>query len=468
METLKKYVLPSLVIVASLVVFAIFRIVPAAKLWEGYSVLYVPYEADIGSVENVLYENGIKEFSAKENQSVPLNIALESPEVALSSSTLNPKREYLFERENYFFDKEKDFRLYYVPEKYRGNLSGTVAELKDSLGIVSGVDSKASYPMLSPLVCIIFSLFLVFTSKRKLIMASLLFLPVCFSFFVPLHSSTAAVCLLMHALYLSVRIWGRRDFFVSLLKNIAFSASVVFSVALQFFSGLKCIVLFIVLLASVSCAFILSHRLEDFFERRRYSFVPVLMVGGKFMPIVTKKTGKSLVVLSSSITVLLVLALFSVNMNFFSARSDFSSKKIFLPAAKTYSKSLPDLNDYIDWRWEALVSPYIHLDSSDTGKKKESVSFPTYTNEDGKIKESVKTIAFDRNFRSASFSDIDSLGFPAIEKILKKQRHLVPGFVPLERQRLGLSSVIALVFSLIFPLVLYFSMSESGFKAGSR
>ncbi len=467
MDTLKQYVLPLAVIAASLAVFAMFRTVPTAKLWDGYSVLYVPSEADISSVENILYKNGIKEFSAKENQSVPLNIASESPEVALSSSTLNPSHEYLSERENYFFDKEKDFRLYYIPEKYRAHLSETEAELIDSLGIVSGVDSKTSYPMISPLVCILFSVFLVLSSKRKLIMASLLFLPVCFSFFVPTYSSAASVCLLMHALYLSVRIWGRRNFFASLLKNIAFSASVIFSFALQFFSGFKCAALFVVLIASVFCAFLLVHRLGKKLEERRYNFVPVLMVGAKFMPIVTKKTGKSLVVLSSSITVLLVLALFSVNMNFFSSYSDFSSKKIFLPAAKSYAKSLPDLNDYVNWRWDALVSPYIHLDSSGTNKK-ESVAFPTYTNEGGKIKESVKSITFDRKFKADSFSDIDALGFPAIEKILKKQRHLVPGFVPLERQTLGLSSVIALVFSLIFPLVLYFSMSESGFKAGIR
>ena len=104
MDTLKQYVLPLAVIAASLAVFAMFRTVPTAKLWDGYSVLYVPSEADISSVENILYKNGIKEFSAKENQSVPLNIASESPEVALSSSTLNPSHEYLSERENYFFD----------------------------------------------------------------------------------------------------------------------------------------------------------------------------------------------------------------------------------------------------------------------------------------------------------------------------------------------------------------------------
>ena len=181
------------------------------------------------------------------------------------------------------------------------------------------------------------------------------------------------------------------------------------------------------------------------------------------MNLVTKKSRFLLLPLSVCSFFVFIFAFFSININFD------SSENLELPSSVCASKSLPDLNDYTDWRWEAMSSPYVSLNEKDRKMNfGDTVYFSTFEMKDGKITESVHFITYDEKFKSESLSQIDLLNYPAVEKLLKKQGKIRPGFSASGKQSLNLISIILLVISILFPLVFYFFVTKPKVKAGVK
>ena len=118
MNFVKRTAVPALIIVISIFSMIRFRVIPSAKLWEDYSIMFVPVGADTQIIHNVLTEKGCKDFICIENQFVPLKVSADTPEISLALSGAENSN-YLRGRNNFFFDKSGNFEIYYVPDKYK-------------------------------------------------------------------------------------------------------------------------------------------------------------------------------------------------------------------------------------------------------------------------------------------------------------------------------------------------------------
>ncbi len=463
MKIFKSYALFAIVPVFSLAMFAFLRVVPSSRLWDGYSVLYVPAGSDLSGVQSVLLENGVDGFSCIENQALPLDSGVDLPEAALSLSYGTVRSDYLLRRRAYFFDREGEWTLFYVPEKKSAGLP-PVMEILSERGIDAGLDGKGGYPFLIPAVALFFAAALVFFSGKKLFTAAMMLLPVSFIFSVPLYTSSAAAILLMYAVFLAGRIMGRADAVGVLSRNVPFMAVLILSFAAGLFSGFRGAFLFTLLAASEMSLSVLVLWLEEKIERGRYSFVPVKIMGARMVNIVNRKARTALLVLSASSLVLLSAAFFSASEGFYR-----TEKQVLLPCASSVKKSLPDLDDYVDWKWEAVSSPYVSLNSGrGVPRKNGSFEFSRYSEVDGRIVETVETFSYDGDFVSDSMTGIDFFDFPSIEGILKRQERLRPGFSPSGVQGSGPLSIAVLIVSAGVPLGFYFFTTRRRSKAGAR
>lgn len=465
MEILKKYIIPFLVVVFSLLAFSFFKIVPRSNLWKGFSVFYVPVDSDLNQVSSVLSENGIDEFISMKNQKIPLSFPESSPEFSLAASYGLVDSDYLEKRSGYFFDKKGDFSVFYIPENNTRRLSKVSEILKTDYGISSGVDANSSYPVAVPVVSLLFAIFLIAFSEKRFLSFLHFVLPICFSYFVPLYTSAASSSLVMYAIFLYLRFWKRRNGINVLLKNIVFSSFVILSLILEFFSGVKPFLLFVVLLFSLLAFSYLVSNLEALYERKRYSFVPVKIIGSGMLKASNKRTNFCLLPLSA---LLFLIFVFSVSKTSFGSKN--SNGNVFLPSASSFEKSLPDLKDYVDWKWQTEVYPYVSLNSDEKKPGKgETVFFSRYNVVDGKITEYENIKTYDKNFESSSIESIEEFDFPSIEKVLKKQNRLHPGFSSSGNMQGGFFSSLLILVSVLAPLFFYlFFYKNTKRKEGAK
>ena len=125
---------------ACIVLIVFFKTVPAQKLWNDYSVLYVQKDVSDDSVQKALTSSGIQDYVCLSNQFLPVSLSENSIEFTMFKLKAT-RNDYSNRRVNYFFDKSKNFRLYYIPNEYNQNLSDAVHILSQNK-IECGVDSK--------------------------------------------------------------------------------------------------------------------------------------------------------------------------------------------------------------------------------------------------------------------------------------------------------------------------------------
>ena len=148
MKYVKKFIIPLIISCATLILLFIFRSVPVAQLWKGFSVLYVPVNTDANVVLNTLSENGCEDVISYYNQNVPyVNEFLPIKRDASDA--------YLAGRNAYFFDKEHSVMIYYIPNTYIKNAVKAVSSLVNDYKIDAGLDAKSSFPLATPVICII-------------------------------------------------------------------------------------------------------------------------------------------------------------------------------------------------------------------------------------------------------------------------------------------------------------------------
>ena len=88
MKNLKHYLIPSFLILLSVVLLLVLKKTPSKKMWDDYSVFYIEETTDENYIENLFKNYNIKDFISLKNQKVPLTVSENTPEYSLSLSSL--------------------------------------------------------------------------------------------------------------------------------------------------------------------------------------------------------------------------------------------------------------------------------------------------------------------------------------------------------------------------------------------
>lgn len=416
MKYLKQFVLPVFIIIVSIFLIQIFRVMPASKLWNGYTVMYVPVSQDSKIVEKTLEDCGCTDYISLRNQKVPLNVPEFSPEYMFGNGDVNG---YLEKRKGYFFDFSRTYSVYYIPDGSNNCVPAVLKKL-NSRNISAGINSAAACPWMSIVVVFVLAALLVWYSPKRIFTAVLNFFPVFFTFKMPFYSVASASCIFMTAIFICLRYWNR-DGAVKKLQSSMIVIMFAFSpVLIVFLTGLKIGFLFLLIPLSVLAAAYIYFELCLIFESR-YSFRPVLIRPASMINLMTKTN--RFVIMCCLAGTFLVFASAVLSLKNVSIMETSSESGILLPSKNASGKELPGLDDFTAWRWSALTFPYRSLNEAQVSKtyKGQTVIFPRYTEKNGKIEESVNSITYDDSFRKDSFNSIDKFSYNSIESMLKKQ-----------------------------------------------
>lgn len=373
MNYIKRIVIPVFIILLAVFLLFIFRTVPSANVWNGYAVVTVPAGTDSGLVQNAFDTAGCRNIVSLENQYIPLAGSAETPEISLALSGLESS-DYLKRRALYFFDRNREFQIYYVPDTYKNNAADAVEALNRQ-HIAASMNAGSSYPFFVPLICFLFAAALVYFSEVKAVCALSLLLPFFFSCMLPSAAAAAPLCLFMYGIFIALKVWRRHNAALYLTRQILIIAFSALTVIFMFLSGITCGLLFL-LLAAAECS--LLYLLNLLAERRnsRSVFKAVSIIPARMISLSTVKPLLCLLVCSGAIAALFVFSLTGT-------RSGFGAEKeLRLPSPFGSGSVLPTMRDFIDWRWETLTFPYISLNSdrqSSKPKNGDAVSFSQYS-----------------------------------------------------------------------------------------
>lgn len=445
MNYIKKYAVPLLIIIVSLVLLYFFRSLPSAKMWNGYTMMYADLNADFENIVQALEKYDCKDFICFENQQVPLAFSKQTPEVALAMSGIE-NSDYIEKRKNFFFDKNREVRIIYIPEKYKRN-AVQVCDYLSKEGITAGTGGKATYPIVAVIICIIFTVLLTFFSEKRVLFAFSSIFPVLLCISLPFYQVLVGSCLFTSAIFLCEKLWKREKALSVILKNIYINIFFVTSLLIMIFSGIKCFLLFLCTVLSVVSSIYLYYCVEKHFEKRFY-FVPVKIRSAKFIPTFTEKSSLQLLACSAAIAIILLVAFLTSSFSFGNSAN---SSNFQLPC-QNGNGSLPNIQEFINWEWNAMTFPYLTLNEKKPTSK--TVSFSQFTTENGYIKEEIKSISFNQNFIDESIKNIDNLNFPAIEKMMKLQKKdFRGGYASSSSQNLTILTIILILIAVQIPLI---------------
>lgn len=447
---IKGIFLPVLFVFISIFSLFLFRSMPSCTLWKGYNVFYVSKNDSSQTVAEILDKSGCKDYICLENQFFPLDIGINTPEFALSFLESKNSSDYLNRRNDYFFDKSKNYKIYYIPEKFNKAANKACLELNEKHGIKAGMFFSANYPWICLFVCIVFSVLLVIFSKNRLLLSLVLIFPVFLVFSQPYYSVMAGVCLFNLSLFLFVRYWKRRDF-ISLFRNnflcMIFPAA---SGLIFIFSGFKILCLFIMVLLGIFGCLWLFSCMENYLNRR-YFFVPKKIISASMFNFITLKMGHIL------LFCVLSVFLISVYAAFFSEKSSGShkSESIYVPGSSAQKSELVNFNSYLDWKWKSLSSPYISVNSK--VKNLKEIDFPSYEyDENGLLVEKINHLRYDGDFIHHAEEEVCSYKFPALEKLLVNEKHsMKAGYVVPGSQKITIFTIIGLLLAVSLPAGVY-------------
>ncbi|MCQ2578125.1 MAG: hypothetical protein MJ176_06305 [Treponema sp.] len=455
------FVLFPLFLVITLVAMVVFRSVPSGKLWKGYSVLYVPVETPDDAVLSCFSQTGIENVTCLSGQYLPVLYKAHSVEVSMIS--FNPEAtKYLNDRENYFYDKSQNYRLYYIPVSEKNELSQCVNLLRDN-GITAGIDLSAPYPWIIPVLAVLFFLVLLFLAADKTAFGLSGFIYVLFNLCFPFLTSVSSSFIFMIFLFSISSLIFRRGLLDYISKRIILIFLGILSIVSCFTQSAMCGFMFILCTLTSVLALIFYFDSKKFIEGRQTGFRPVLIRSVYFVP---KYNGSERVVFP--ISLLLTVICFTVCVFFMDSFSTQVSK-LSLPAANVSSRdqNLTDLEDYARWKWEVQSFPYRNINLESDAKS--YVKFPRYSEVNGKIVEGYDIASFNESYILNTNDEINELPFNALEKVLLSQsedgKNITPGFTLSVSYQLSIFSIIMVVVQ-ILSLAVYFV--KIAFSRGGR
>lgn len=427
-----------------------FRTVPSGRLWENYSVLYIPDTVEDSSVVQAFNECQIEEFVSYENQRVPLLFKNESVEKSMFMlNSTGGEFKYLSERLNYFFDSSKQYRLYYVPNTYKDNLTSCVKLLEDR-GNVAGIDSNFSYPWVLPLLTIVLALVLLFFAKNKILFVISSVIPVMFVFCNPFYSCTISAFLILIIFLMFTNIWRREGYLKKIFKSQLFYIFAVCSLILSLSNGFISFVFLILAFCSSLALLFICMLLQDDIERKE-QFKYVYIRNARLTSFFTGRIKTVCLILF--ISTACIFAYFILNLS-----DSFSGHfaRVLLPGESSISsKDLPNLNDYCEWDWNVVTYPYKSLNVKNNS---DVVTYPHFVKENGTIKKIDQVFKYDDIFKNEVINSIDNLDFYSIEQVLKSQgQDSVFGYTASSSYNVSVFSIIMMIVTLGMLLFIYIS-----------
>ncbi len=422
-----KRLLSVLIICLSLVFLVYSRVVPVSKIWKGYTVLYADVAIAENTVLDILSKYGISGvISMREHGK-----ALETMAPARFESENALSMDYPEEVKKYFFDENKRFELYYIPDDFRGELSSALSSLL-AFG-TCGIDESFSYPFLVPVVCFLFFVCLLFSAESRLSFVLFSIFPLAFAICVPNSINGAASCLLLYGCFLLQKLYQKPNAIfpgfhnVFLLLSIFAPVLICFSVSPK--NALLCAVAAIGLL---SCAVMILHfdgKSPKGFARNfrvgSSSFSPISIISSPYEVVITREVADCLFLCAGAILLQIVFSLFP--LGHFSSGMSVSGLALPSPTASQEEEYLPDLNDYLNWSWNLVTFQYRPLwasvnDSASTFKEGDVVEVPFYGMDGSKVvKRSSKQFVYGQQFLKEMLSSIKDEGQNRIELLLASQ-----------------------------------------------
>ena len=389
-----------------------FHKVPVHHLWNGYETLAVSVELDENSVLNVLKNCGCESVVSLSLQ----NKTTGSPYSPVQKS--NEFIDYNAKTKSFFFDKTDKYQIYYIPQKYSSAVDRAYRILIKNYNLPVYLDSQVKFPWTTPLLCVLFAIFLTFFSKYKINFFITAIFPVIFTFSQPFFAPSGAVCLLLFGFF-AIQNIRRRNGFLSVMKKSFFTTAffmlpVFFTFAVSFLSG---ILLFFSICSSFALEklwFCLEEKHKD-----KLLFKSSLILPAKY---ITLANHFNLRIMAGCIFMTgFFLAQFSLSSRFLPSSS---AKDLLIPAPARYNNSsIVSLSDYVELTWYTFTYPYRSLNSKiKRVEEGDTVVIPRFEKKsDGIVQTEEVVFRFDNDFRQNILKEIDSKGDNSMEKLLKKQ-----------------------------------------------
>lgn len=444
-----KYISP-ITFLISLFLIIYFKPIPSGKLWSNYSVLYVSVEQDDNVIIQTLEQNNIKDYVCLSNQFLPINISNNSIEFAMFRlKNSNDENEYHNKRKNYFFDKSSQYRLYYIPNEQKSELSAVVNTLNNQK-INCGVDASSSYPFILILVALALIVMFVLFTKNKYIFISLVASPFIYLFCNPFYPVAISLSFQLLTIFYISNIWKRKNFLTHLISNRLIQILLFISLLCAFSSSVKSGFFFLLEIIAVVSVGYTYFEVENFFRQKK-SFIPVPIKSARMINMYTPKV-KTILSFTIASTVILIAVFFLNKTETYN--SHFS--KLLLPSNSSFpDEKLSQFEDYYKWTWDIKTAPYKSLNKEENPTL---VEYPKYVeDEQGLIRETKIVMAFNQNFKENTFNDIDALSFNSIEKVLKSEStHFYGGYSSSSSYHTSLFGTIMCFICFFILLFLYF------------
>ncbi len=449
MSLLKKLICLIVSICVGILLFN-YKTIPSGRLWENYTILYIPNEVDDSVITMAFNECGIEEYVSYENQRVPVLFKNDSVERSMFSlNTSENGYKYLTQRLNYFFDSSKQYRLYYVPNQYRENLNECV-KMIESEGNTAGIDSNFSYPWVLPLLTIVLFVMLLIFVRNKLIFICSSILPVMFVFCNPFYSCAIAAFMLLVVFFMVSNVWEREGFFKRIFTSKAFYIFAACALLLALTNAfISLAFLMAVVVGSAALLYICWSIKNDIESRSTYRYV--FIRNARLTPLFAGRI--KTVCLVASIAVACIFVYFILNSS-----DSFSGHfaRVLLPGESSMSsKELPNLEDYCKWDWDVQTYPY---KSTNVKNDSDTVTYPHFVKENGIIRQVDQDFKYDEVFINETIQAVDNLDFYSIEQVLKSQgKNSVYGYTASSSYNVSILSIIMMIITFGMLLFIYIS-----------
>ncbi|MGI5172087.1 hypothetical protein H0R92_00600 [Treponema sp. OMZ 840] len=359
---------------ACMFVLFFFRTLPAVKIWQSYSVVYVEKQERVEDILDLFAQEGITGVLSATHTGFP-------PLSPFAPVQYNDKADTVFSYEDlqnlFFSDKSDAFRLYYIPEQYKEK---AVKVLK-TLPVTWGIDGSGAAR--SAVFAAVFLLFLCFAAfaKKRLFFISSFFPLVCYAAAVPLYHSAAFVCLCGYGLFIIQKFWHRRGFFGEPVIHSVFVSSFVLLCISAAFSGLR---QFLLLCAAIgaSCSLTYLFLKIDVFLRSRKSFVPVPIAPARTIPVRDVLCLRFALIPALCVSFFMIMVIYKPLgvsgkkvKNLYipfpvhkTAQKDFSSTSYTRVLSYDTENRLPDLTDFVHRFWFTHTYPFRRLEKTGVEK----------------------------------------------------------------------------------------------------
>ena len=445
-----KYIAP-LVFLFSLILLLSVKSIPSGKLWKEYNVVYVPVASEDSIVKAAFEQCEIKDVVSLSGQFLPLSLSENSIEISMLRLNYNSQEySYITRRNAFFYDKSKQYRLYYIPTEYKQKLSDAVSAI-EARGIPCGTDTSASYPWLLPFVCLLLCGMLFIFVKNKIPFAVSSIIPLVFLYSNPFYPVATAICLLLLCIFFTANVWRRKNAVSTLLNKYSIPAMLGIALLCAFSSSLGTGTLFLAALAGTAGSLVAYFIIENYFRNKK-TFVPVYIRSVKRMSLFAGKAFTIMSIVTGSVFLLIVLIFITSSDSI-----NKSSAKVLFPGKSVSSDAeLPQFEDYYKWVWKVETYPYQSLNSDSSEQNKIEFTEFNENPETGIIQAAHKVMIYDDDFKLNVYDGIDKLSFNSVEKVMKSEgNNFTAGYSALSSNHLNLFGIIMCFICVFLLLFIY-------------